>query len=319
MKELENDIIVSTRGLTKIYGQTAALKDADITIRHGDIYGLVGNNGAGKTTLLKMLAGIVTPTKGSFTLLSAGNESEYRRARRRTGAIIETPGFFPKMTVRQNLEYYRIQRGIPGKGVVDKALKEVNLSYAAGKKFDALSLGMKQRLGLALALMGEPEVLILDEPINGLDPTGIIEIRNLLLKLNQEKGVTILISSHILTELENIATKYGFLNKGEVVEQIDAETLKEKCRSYLEVCVTDAAKYAALLEKELGCINYKILPDNCVHILETAEQITDYSALAVKHGIGLLSFSMKEIKLENYYMNLIGEAEKKAADSRERV
>lgn len=319
MKDLEHNIIVSTRDLTKTYGQTVALKDADITIRHGDIYGLVGNNGAGKTTLLKILAGIVTPTKGSFTLLSAGSESEYRRARRRTGAIIETPGFFPKMTVRQNLEYYRIQRGIPGKEVVDKALKEVNLSHAAGKKFDALSLGMKQRLGLALALMGEPEVLILDEPINGLDPTGIIEIRNLLLKLNQEKGVTILISSHILTELENIATKYGFLNKGEVVEQIDAEALKEKCRSYLEVCVTDAAKYAALLEKELGCTNYKILPDNCIHIPDTAKQITDYSALAVKHGIGLLSFSMKEIKLENYYMNLIGEAEKKAVESKERV
>lgn len=319
MKDLENNILVSTQSLTKKYGQTTALNDANIIIQRGDIYGLVGNNGAGKTTLLKILAGIISPTEGAFTLLSAKNESEYRKARKRIGAIIETPGFYPKMTVKQNLEYYRIQRGIPGKSVVDKVLKEVNLEDASGKKFDTLSLGMKQRLGLALALMGEPEFLILDEPINGLDPTGIIEIRNLLLKLNQEKGVTILISSHILTELENIATKYCFLNRGEVVEQIDAETLKEKCRNYLEIKVTDAAKYAALLEKELGCTGYKILPENCVHILEKVEQLTDYSALAMKHGIGLLSFEMKEIKLENYYLNLIGDTEKKAAGSKERA
>ena len=310
MKSSGNNIIVKTHNLTKQYGHTTALDHADITIHRGDIYGLVGNNGAGKTTFLKILTGLITPTDGEFTLLTADSESEYKKVRRRTGAIIENPGFYPKMSVRNNLEYYRIQRGIPGKDTVDRLLKEVNLSDASEKKFEALSMGMKQRLGLALALMGEPEFLILDEPINGLDPMGIIEIRNLLLRLNREKGITILISSHILTELENIATEYGFLNKGKLVEQISAADLKEKCRNYLEVKVTDAAKYAALLEKKLGCTNYKILPENSIHILEKVDRVADYSALAVENQIGLLSFTMKEINLENYYMNLIGEANK---------
>lgn len=308
MKSSGNPVIVQTHNLTKQYGHTTALDHADITIRKGDIYGLVGNNGAGKTTFLKILTGLITATGGEFTLLSASREGEYKKVRRKIGAIIENPGFYPKMSVRDNLEYYRIQRGIPGKETVDQVLKEVNLSDAARKKFDALSMGMKQRLGLALALMGEPEFLILDEPINGLDPMGIIEIRNLLLKLNREKGITILISSHILTELENIATEYAFLNKGKLVEQISAAALKEKCRNYLEIRVTDAAKYAALLEKKLGCTNYKVLPENIIHILEKVEWVTDYSALAVENQIGLLSFEMKEINLENYYMNLIGEA-----------
>lgn len=310
MSDTGNSVLVKTRNLTKQYGNTMALDHADITIRRGDIYGLVGNNGAGKTTLLKILTGIITATGGEFSLLSAEKESDYRKVRQTIGAIIENPGFYPKMSVKDNLEYYRIQRGIPGKKTVEKVLAEVNLTYAAGKKFDSLSMGMKQRLGLALALMGEPEFLILDEPINGLDPTGIIEIRNLLLKLNQEKGITILISSHILTELQNIATEYGFLNKGKLIEQISAAELKKKCRNYLEIKVTDAARYTALLEKELNCTNNKVLDGNCIHIPEEVEQVTDYSALAVQNGIGLLSFEMKEINLENYYMNLIGGANK---------
>lgn len=303
---MSGEWIVKADKLTKVYGETAALKNADISIRQGSIYGLVGNNGAGKTTFLKILTGQTHTTSGTFTLLGADEEKGYREVRRRTGAIIENPGFYPKLTAKQNLEYYRRQRGIPGKETVDKMLEFVGLSHAAKKRFENLSLGMKQRLGLALALMGEPELLILDEPINGLDPAGIIEIRNLLLKLNKEKNVTILISSHILTELENIATDYGFLNKGELIEEITAEALREKCRSYLEIRVTDAAAYAALLEAELLCSNYKVLPGNCIHILEQVDQVSDYSALAVKHGIGLLGFEMKEINLENYYMNLIG-------------
>ncbi len=302
---MSEEFIVKTVKLTKEYGQTVALKNADIAIRRGSIYGLVGNNGAGKTTFLKILAGQTHATGGSFILMGEDNEKGYKKARKRTGAIIENPGFYPKLSAKQNLEYYRIQRGIPGKDIVDRMLEQVGLSGAAKRKFEKLSLGMKQRLGLALALMGEPELLILDEPINGLDPAGIIEVRNFLLKLNQEKNVTIIISSHILTELQNIATDYGFLSKGELVEQISAEKLREKCKAFLEIKVTDAERYAALLETELLCSNYKVLPDGYIHILERVDNVSDYSALAVKHGIGLLSFEMKEINLENYYMNLV--------------
>lgn len=302
--------IVQSNKLTKKYKTTTALKDVDITIPQGSIYGLVGNNGAGKTTFLKILSGQIHPTGGTFTMLGAQKEREYREVRKKTGAIIENPGFYPSLTAKQNLEYYRIQRGIPGTDLAEKMLEVVGLANAKKKKFEALSLGMKQRLGLALALMGEPELLILDEPINGLDPSGIIEIRNLLLKLNEEKNVTILISSHILTELENMATDYGFLNKGELVEQISADMLKEKCRSFLEVKVTNAKKYAALLESKLNCTNYKVMPDEAIHIMEKIEDLSEFSALAVNNGIGLLSFEMKEINLENYYINLIGEANK---------
>ena len=310
------EFVVKSQKLNKRYGETAALKDVNITVKKGSIYGLVGNNGAGKTTFLKVLTGQTRADSGTFTLLGEDNEAGYRKVRRQTGAIIENPGFYPKLTAKQNLEYYRIQRGIPGKEIVDEMLRMVGLEHAAKKKFENLSLGMKQRLGLALALMGEPEFLILDEPINGLDPSGIIEIRNLLLKLKREKNVTILISSHILTELENIATDYGFLNKGELVEEVTAERLREKCRTFLEVKVTDVAAYAALLETELLCSNYKVLPGNCIHILEHVDRVSDYSALAVKHDIGLLAFEMKEINLENYYMNLIG-AENQTDDSQE--
>ncbi|MEZ3426583.1 MAG: ABC transporter ATP-binding protein [Lachnospiraceae bacterium] len=310
------EFIVKSQKLNKRYGETMALKNVDIAIKRGSIYGLVGNNGAGKTTFLKIISGLTSADSGTFSLLGADNEAGYRSVRKRTGAIIENPGFYPKMTAKQNLEYYRIQRGIPGKETVEELLHLVGLEHAAKKKFASLSLGMKQRLGIALALMGEPELLILDEPINGLDPMGIIEIRKLLLKLNQEKNVTILISSHILTELENVATDYGFLNKGELVEEVAAEKLKEKCRTFLEVKVTDAAAYAALLETELLCSNYKVLPGNCIHILEHVDRVSDYSALAVKHDIGLLAFEMKEINLENYYMNLIG-AENQTSDAQE--
>jgi len=297
--------VIRASQLTKKYGGVCALDHVDITVKQGEIYGLVGNNGAGKTTFLKMITGQCSPTSGELSILSKTEESEKNKARKRTGSIIETPSFYPKLTVEKNMEYYRIQRGIPGKDTVDHILTQVGLLDAKKKKFDALSLGMKQRLGLALALIGEPEFLILDEPINGLDPTGIIEIRNLLLKLNREKNITILISSHILTELSNIATTYGFLDKGILIEQITAEKLSEKCNTYLDISVTDSKKYCALLETKLSCDNYKVMPENHIRIFEVNKKMEDYSSLAILNGIGLLSMEEKRIDLENYYMNLI--------------
>lgn len=302
-------MIVQARGLTKQYGKTTALNKVDLDIPRGSIYGLVGNNGAGKTTFLKILLGQVFPTSGSFWLWEAQDEISWRGNRRRCGAIIEAPGFYPNMTAAQNLEYYRIQRGIPGKEKVAETLAQVGLSNVAHKKFKQMSLGMKQRLGLGLALLGEPELLLLDEPINGLDPAGIIEIRNLLLRLNREKNITILISSHNLPELENMATDYGFLNRGKLIRQIDAPSLHEQCGTYLEIRVTEPERYAALLERELHLTDYKVMPDGAIRVMQQTQDAAPYGRLAVEQGMDLLELERREIQLEDFYMRLIGEQE----------
>ena len=298
--------VIKTYNLYKKYKNSDALLDVSINVKKGDIYGLVGDNGAGKTTLLRILSGQSYASSGSFELFSTSNEKELSEIRKHTGVIIESPSFYPNLTVEKNMEYYRIQRGIPGKSRVDKALKEINLYDVKKKKFSQLSLGMKQRLGLALAMMNEPELLILDEPINGLDPSGIIEIRNLLLKLNKEKNITIVISSHILLELSNIATCYGFLNKGRLVKEISASELNEKCKSYLEIKVNNVNKLAALLEEKLGYSDYKVLPNEVIKIFDINRDPKKISELIVKNGIELSSLEEKTINLENYYMSLMG-------------
>ena len=298
--------VIKTNKLVKKYGDFVALDNVNITVNQGDIYGLVGDNGSGKTTFFRLLTGQSNATSGSFELLSKSTEKELNKVRRRIGSIIENPSFYPNMTLEQNIEYYRIQRGVPGKENTTKALKEVGLFEARKKKFSNISLGMKQRLGLALALLGEPELLILDEPINGLDPSGIIEIRNLLLKLNKEKDITIIISSHILSELANIATCYGILKKGKLVEEVSSEELNERCKSYLEVKVTEPKKLVVLLEKELGYKNYKVMPDGIIQLFDKSPIIEEISKIAVSNGIGLIGLNEKTIDLEGYYMNLIG-------------
>lgn len=298
--------VIKTYKLSKKYGNYNALYDVSITIKQGDIYGLVGDNGAGKTTLLRILTGQSYASSGDFEIFSKSTDKDLSEARKSIGAIIEAPCFYPNLTVEKNMEYYRIQRGIPGKHNVDKMLKAVNLFNVKKKKFSNLSLGMKQRLGLALAMMTEPELLILDEPINGLDPSGIIEIRNLLLKLNKEKNITIIISSHILLELENIATCYGFLNKGRLVKEISADEINQKCKSYLEIKVKDANKVTALLEEKLGYIDYKVLPGEIVQLFDKNRDPEKISKLIVNSGIGLCSLEDKSINLESYYMSLIG-------------
>lgn len=303
----ENNVIIQTHQLTKQYGQFTALDHVDLTIPRGSIYGLVGNNGAGKTTFLKIILGQISPTSGSFALWEAEDEAACRKNRRRCGAIIEAPAFYPKLTAAQNLEYYRIQRGIPGREKVGEMLELMGLADAAGKKFGQMSLGMKQRLGLALALMGEPELLLLDEPINGLDPAGIIEIRNLLLKLNREKHMTILISSHILPELENMATDYGFLSRGKLVQQISARQLHELCGTYLEIRVAEPERYAALLEKQLHRTDYKVLADGSIRLPGQAGDVAVYSRLAAEQQIDLLALEHREMQLEDYYMHLVEE------------
>ncbi|MPM63729.1 putative ABC transporter ATP-binding protein YxlF [bioreactor metagenome] len=301
--------VIKTYKLSKSYKNCKALIDVNITVNQGDIYGLVGNNGAGKTTLLKILTGQSQLSSGNFELFSKSSEKDLSLVRKRTGVIIETPSFYPKLTVFKNMEYYRLQRGIPGKEKIDKVLREVGLYEAKKKKFEDLSLGMKQRLGLALAMMNEPDLLILDEPINGLDPSGIIEIRNLLLKLNKEKNITILISSHILTELSNIATCYGFLNKGRLVEELSAKDLERKCQSFLEVKVTNSKKLAALLEQKLGYKEFKVISEDVIQVFDINRSPEEISELAISNKIGLMALDEKSINLESYYMSLMGVVE----------
>lgn len=296
--------IIEAQKLTKRYGNFTALNKVDLSVKRGEIYGLIGDNGAGKTTFLKLLTGQIFPSEGELRLFGSHLPKEMEQQRKRTGAIIESPGFYPQMTVEKNLEYYRLQKGIPGKKSVDEVLEMVGLSDRRKKHCKELSMGMKQRLGLAIAIIGEPEILILDEPINGLDPSGIIEMRNLLRKLNYEKNMTIILSSHILSELEQLATVYGFLNNGRLVEQITAEKLREKCASYIEIMVSDAEQYAVLLEKQFHHEEYQVLPNNIIHILSPDKKIDSYSQLASENGIGIFRLEMRQVTLEEYYMNL---------------
>ena len=296
--------VIEARSVTKKYKDVTALRDVDITVKRGDIYGLIGDNGAGKTTFLKLLTGQIYPSGGELKLFGAYSEKELEQNRKRTGAIVESPGFYPKLTVEKNLEYYRIQKGIPGKNRTEETLKAVGLWDKRKKKCADLSMGMKQRLGLAIALLGEPELLILDEPINGLDPSGIIEMRNLLLRLNQEKNITIIISSHILSELEQIATVYGFLSQGWLLRELTEEQLHEHCAGYLEIKVSDPERYAALLEKEMDGVQYKVMPDLQIRIQNPQLPVEAYSGLASGHGVSIMRLEQKQKSLEEYYMEL---------------
>lgn len=303
-KVIEMKSIIETKNLTKEYKKCTALNQVNLQVNRGEIYGLVGANGAGKTTLLKILTGQIFASNGEFTLFGAHEQREQEKQRKRIGAIIETPGFYPQLTIEQNVEYYRIQRGIPGASTCENIIRLVGLWDVRKKKGKTLSLGMKQRLGLAIALLGEPELLLLDEPINGLDPSGIIEMRNLLKKINQEKNITIVISSHILSELEQLATVYGFLDKGNLLEQITAAELRNKCGTYLDISISDPTKYVTLLEKQLSHEQYRVMQDNTIRIYQMEKDIEVYSNLASQHAIGIRAMNVRENSLEDYYMNL---------------
>ena len=301
-----SELILQTRDLTRRYGHTLALDHATLSVEKGQIFGLVGRNGAGKTTLIRLISGQSNPTAGEITLFGASTPAALARARSRTGAMVEIPSFYPYLTARQNLEYYRIQRGIPGRECVDEALEQVRLTDTGQKKFKTFSLGMKQRLGLALALMNHPEFLLLDEPINGLDPEGIVEFRNLLLRLNQERQTTILISSHILSELANLATCYGFLDNGMMLEQISARALEEKCRACIEARVDDASRAALVLEQSLGIRDYEVLPGHLLRIYSSLDAPHRVAQALVEGGVALQSIESRGANLEDYFLSMIG-------------
>lgn len=299
-----NEYIIEARQITKKYRSVPALNQVSLGVQPGSIYGLIGDNGAGKSTLLKLLAGHIFPTAGEIRLFGQSGEKEIRRCRRQMGVIIEHPGFFPNMTVERTLEYYRIQKGVPGRKKVAQIMELVGLMEKRREKCKCLSLGQKQRLGLAIALLGEPALLVLDEPVNGLDPSGIVELRALLQRLNTEKHITILLSSHILSELQQTATMFGFLSRGNLLEEISAQELREKCADRLDIAVADREKYAALLAKHFPEENWRVLPDGTIQIRGFRREPGAYSRLAMEHGLCILKLERRTASLEDYYMNL---------------
>ena len=297
-----NDVI-STNGLYKNYGNTAILKDVSISVKQGEIYGLVGKNGAGKTTLMKILLGLVPKTKGTVSLFGEDNEKELLLQRRDIGAMIETPSFYPYMTAWDNLNYYRIQRGMKDTECIGRALRLVGLSDTGKKKFREFSLGMKQRLGLALALLHSPKLLILDEPINGLDPEGIVEVRELLENLNKNEGVTILISSHILGELSQLAQRYGFIDKGRLIKEADLAEIESSGESRTVITVDDTEKAKRLFSERYPSAKYEVKDnDLCIISGYSDEMVSELSAV----GVTVKGLKTETESLENYYIKMIG-------------
>lgn len=300
------EVVLKTYNVSKKYGNQLAVDNINMTINKGDIYGFIGQNGAGKTTLIRMITGLVHRTNGEIELFGGSSESELNYGRTLIGSLIETPSFYANMTARENLEVSRLIRNIAGKECIDEVLELVGLKDAGKKKFKNFSLGMKQRLGIANALMGNPKLLILDEPINGLDPMGIVEVRELLKKVNKEKDMTILISSHILTELSELATKYGIISKGKLIQEISAEELKEKCRQYIDTHVDDTSRTVTLLERELGITEYEVLENNRVKIFTDLDMAGEINSILVKNGVIVKSIIVREDKLEEYFINTVG-------------
>ena len=301
-----NEIILKTNKITKKYGTQAAVDSINMTIKKGDIYGFIGQNGAGKTTLMRMITGLIHKTSGDIELLGGTTETELNNARTMVGSLIETPCFYGGMTARENLEVSRLVRNIAGKECIDEVLKLVGLTDLKKKKVKNFSLGMKQRLGIANALLGNPRLLILDEPINGLDPMGIIEIRELLKKVNKEKDVTILISSHILGELSELATCYGIISHGKLIEEISSDKLNEKSRQYIELEIDDAPRAVTLMEEKLNITEYEVLDKNKVRIYSDLDNVGKINTLLSKNGVIVERIGLKGESLEEYFMDIVG-------------
>lgn len=306
MKKVK-ETILQCKGITKQYPGTCALNQVNMEIKKGEIYGFIGGNGAGKTTLLRVITGLITETEGTVNLFGKTDKEGLERGRKRIGCLIEQPAFYPYLSARENLEYFRIQRGYPDKKCIEQALEVVNLTNTGKKKYKQFSLGMKQRLGVALAIMGKPDLLILDEPINGLDPTGIVEFREMMKFLNKEHGMTILISSHILSELEQVAERYGIIHEGRLVKEVTQEELEKDTRRYLSIKVTSAADAAAVLEQTLGISDYEVMPENELRVYEYLDNPSEITFQLASNQVRVISIAEMGSTLESYFLSVTGQ------------
>lgn len=303
-----NNVIVKTTAVSKIYKGIKVLDTVDMTIKKGQIYGLIGLNGAGKTTLMRVIAGLSIRDIGRLELFGKSDEINIQASRRRMGCLIEIPGIYVNKTAYENLEIERIQRGIPGKECIEKVLNDVGLVDLKNKKVRNFSKGIKQKLGIAMALLSEPEFLMLDEPINGLDPIAIIQIRELLKKLNTENGVTMLISSHILAELHQLVNCYGIIHNGKLIEQLTDSELEDKCKKLIHIKVDDAAKASVVLNTKLQTTNFEVLPNNIIKLYDYVDNAGKVSKALSREGISVEEIMPMGDDLEAYFTKVIGGA-----------
>ena len=298
------DYVLKTNGLCKHYRHFKALDGITMNVPKGAIYGFVGKNGAGKTTLIRLICGLQQPTSGDFELYGISNsDKEVAKSRKRMGDVVETPSIHMDMTAEDNLKQQYLILGMPSFDGLKELLELVGLENTGKKKAKNFSLGMRQRLGIAIALCGNPDFLVLDEPVNGLDPQGIIEIRELILKLNREHQITVLISSHILDELSRLATHYGFIDGGRILKEISAEDLEAACRKCVRIHVSDTAVLARVLDQMN--MEYKILSENKADIY-AKPNFTKLTLALHEENCEVISMEERDENLESYYVNLVG-------------
>jgi bacitracin transport system ATP-binding protein len=299
--------IIKTTNLTKIYGEQTSVDHLNITINQGKIYGFLGRNGAGKTTTIRMLLGLIKPTYGQIEIFGQNLFKNQKEVLRRIGSIVEVPGFYVNLTARENLQINSMIMGVHKKSAIEEALEIVGLQNETKKLVGEFSLGMKQRLGIARALLHYPELLILDEPINGLDPIGIKEMRKLIKYLSVERNITILISSHILSEIEQIADHIGIIHQGKLLEEIELDQFRTRNRKYLEFQLSNENKAAMLLEEHFEINNYRIHEEGIIRVYSHLEQPGAINRLFVQNNIDVLKIIVSEDRLEDYFTKLVGD------------
>lgn len=295
--------VLQTSNLTKKYKKQTALNNVNINIKKGDIYGLIGKNGAGKTTLMKIVCGLIHSTHGEIKLFES---TDLNKQRKRIGCVIEQPVIYPLMTAREILTYYNKLLGISDYSNIDDLLELVGLENVENKKTKNFSLGMKQRLSIAISLIGNPDFLILDEPINGLDPSGILEIRELLLKLNYERDITILISSHILGELTKVTTKYGIIKDGNLIDEFESKDLEIRCKRYISLKVDDIDKATYIIKNNIKSTDYKVFNENRIHIYDYLDKPEEVNKELVKNGVLVSHIALEGDDIEDYFIRKMG-------------
>ncbi|WP_147208816.1 ABC transporter ATP-binding protein [Oceanobacillus sojae] len=298
--------IIKTTNLTKVYGQQKSVDHLNITVNQGEVYGFLGRNGAGKTTTIRMLLGLIKPTSGQIELFGENLFKNQKGILRRVGSIVEVPGFYENLTARENLLINAKIIGVHKKNAIEEALEIVDLHHETKKLVGKYSLGMKQRLGIARALLHYPELLILDEPTNGLDPIGIKEMRSLIQSLAKERNITIFVSSHILSEIEQLADHMGIIHEGKLMEEIAFENLRKRNRKYLEFQVSNDNKAAMLLESHFGISDYEVHDKGNIRVYSHLGNQGKLNKVFVENDIEVLKIKVSEDNLEDYFTKLVG-------------